>query len=52
MATLTDDINSLRALLQKCSFCLDRNLDSRCEWISDYALGISQDEEWINPQCV
>ncbi|CDP09717.1 unnamed protein product [Coffea canephora] len=52
MATLTDDINSLRALFQKCSFCLDRNLDSRCEWISDYALGISQDEEWINPQCV
>ncbi|XP_027181659.1 uncharacterized protein LOC113780035 [Coffea eugenioides] len=52
MATLIDDINDLRSLFQKCSFCLDRSLDSRCEVISDYALGIFQDEEWINPQCV
>ncbi|XP_027088581.1 uncharacterized protein [Coffea arabica] len=52
MSTLADDINNLRALFQKCSFCLDRRLDKRCDMISDYALGIFQDEEWINPQCV
>ncbi|XP_071921851.1 uncharacterized protein [Coffea arabica] len=52
MATLTDDINNLRALFQKCSFCLDRRLDSRCDLISGYALGIFQDEEWINSQYV
>ena len=49
MSTLADDINNLRALFQKCSFCLDRRLDKRCDMISDYALGIFQDEEWINP---
>nr|XP_027086544.1 uncharacterized protein LOC113708281 [Coffea arabica] len=52
LATLTDDINNLRALFLKCSFCLDRRLDSRYELISGYALGIFQDEKWINPQCV
>ncbi|XP_027150180.1 uncharacterized protein LOC113750404 [Coffea eugenioides] len=52
MSTLADDNNNLRALFQKCSFCLDRRLDKRCDMISDYALGIFQDEEWINPQCV
>lgn len=52
LATLTDDINNLRALFLKCSFCLDRRLDSRCDLISGYALGIFQDEEWINSQCV
>ncbi|XP_071933891.1 uncharacterized protein [Coffea arabica] len=52
MSTLADDINNLRALFQKCSFCLDGRLDKRCDLISDYALGILQDEEWINSQCV
>nr|XP_027076591.1 uncharacterized protein LOC113700360 [Coffea arabica] len=51
MATLIDDINNLRSLFQKCSFCLDRIIDHRCKLINDYALDIFQDEEWINPQC-
>ena len=53
LATLLEDIENLKLLFQMCFFYLvgedKKNIFSNR--ISNYALGICQDEEVINPQC-
>ena len=46
-----EDINSLSSMFVECSFVLSTNENSvRISHISNYALSIPFDEEWINPQ--
>ena len=47
-----EDISSLSSMFVECSFVLCTNENSvRISHISNYALSIPFDGEWINPQC-
>nr|XP_027123998.1 uncharacterized protein LOC113740655 [Coffea arabica] len=50
--TLVEDILSLKALFQMCSFgVISKNNNHVNTTVGEYALGIIHDEEWINPLC-
>ncbi|XP_027157270.1 uncharacterized protein LOC113774079 [Coffea eugenioides] len=50
--TLVEDILSLKTLFHMCSFCvISKSVNHISIRVSDYALDILHDEEWINPLC-